>query len=169
MSPGVVSVSNFESELTLHAKRGIVKLAFSTIFLEKRVFLQMNPNIDILYTVENHFLPWLIIRDRYLKLWFRLVRIDCQSSANLHRKACQQIRPLSSWMETTIVMNTMAPKITVKNDCWLVSELPHHHGSSRTLSTTNDSVSQQNGLAPAPSACSGLQRPARACRQCSIA
>ena len=83
-------VPDFESQLALHEKRGTFKLAFSIVFLEKRDFLQMNPNIGILYTVENHFLSLLKIRNRYLKTRLRLARINCQSFANLYENVFHQ-------------------------------------------------------------------------------
>ena len=43
-------------------------------YLEKRDFLQMTPNISILYTVENNFSPWVWIRDHYLKIRFHLAQ-----------------------------------------------------------------------------------------------
>ena len=52
---GVVSNLDFQSWLVLHAKRGIV--VFSTVFLEKRKFLQRALNIGKLYTIGNHFSP----------------------------------------------------------------------------------------------------------------
>ena len=53
-------------------------------------FLQTNPNIDILYIVGNHFSPWLKMQNRYLKIWLRLARINCQSFTILNGKVCQQ-------------------------------------------------------------------------------
>ena len=54
MSPRVVSDLDFKSWLVLHVKQDKTKLQF-TDCIEKRDFLQMTPNIDILYTVGNHF------------------------------------------------------------------------------------------------------------------
>ena len=84
---GVVLDFDFEFRLALHAKQGTIKLA---IFLVKREFLQMIPNINILYTVENHFLLRLIMRDRYLKIRLYLARINCQSFVNLYENMCHQ-------------------------------------------------------------------------------
>ena len=52
---GVVSVLDFESQLALQAKGGNVKLTFLTVSLEKCDFFQTTLNIDIFYTIGNHF------------------------------------------------------------------------------------------------------------------
>ena len=84
MSLGVVSIPNFESWLVLHTKWCKLKLAISTDCLKKHDFSQMTSNIDILYTVKNHFSSWIWIQDRYLKIRLRLARINCQSFVILH-------------------------------------------------------------------------------------
>ena len=61
-----------------------------TDYLKKCDFLQMNPNIDILYIVGNYFLQRVWIRDRYLKRRFCLAQINCQSLANLYWNVCRQ-------------------------------------------------------------------------------
>ena len=48
-------VPEFEFWLALHVKRCNVKLAFLTVSLEKRDFLQMTSKIDILYAVGKNF------------------------------------------------------------------------------------------------------------------
>ena len=55
MSSKVVSDSDFESRLALHAKQGKLKLTFFIFFLEKCEFLQMTPNIGKLYIIGKHF------------------------------------------------------------------------------------------------------------------
>ena len=60
--------------------------------LEKLDFFQKNPNIGILYTVGNHFLSWLTIQDRYLKIRLRLAQTNYQSFVNLYRNTCRQSR-----------------------------------------------------------------------------
>ena len=82
-------VSDSESYLVLHAKRNKVKLTFLTVRLEKREFLQMTPNIDILSTVGKYFSPQIRIWDRYLKMKLYLARIHWQSLSFLHANACQ--------------------------------------------------------------------------------
>ena len=84
--------SQFRVQVSPHAKRCMIKLTFFIVFLEKREFLQMTQNIDILYTVENYFLPRLTVQDRYLKIRLCLARINCQSFADLYGKACQRSR-----------------------------------------------------------------------------
>ena len=84
MSPGVVSILIFKSQITLHAKQGTIKLAFFTVFLKKREFLQMTPNIGILNTIGNYFSPRVWIRDRYLKIMLRLAQINSQNFVILH-------------------------------------------------------------------------------------
>ena len=65
---------------------------FYSFSQKKWHFLQTNPNIGILYTIGNHFSPWLTIRDRYLKIWLRLARINYQSFVNLYGIMCHQPR-----------------------------------------------------------------------------
>ena len=72
--------------------------------LVKRDFTQATPNISILYTVGNHFSPWLTMWDSYLKTRSRLVRLHCQSFDSLSRKACFEFRPLSSRTNGTIMI-----------------------------------------------------------------
>ena len=73
----------------MHVKRGKVKLTIH-ILSQKMWLLQTNSNISILYTIGNHFLPWLRIRirDRYLKMMLNLTHINYQSFTILHGKAC---------------------------------------------------------------------------------
>ena len=80
-----------------------LKTSIFTILLEKCNFEQTTPNIDILYIVGNHFSPWLIIWDSYLKIRSHLDRLHYQSFDNLSRKVCFEIRPLLSQTEGTVM------------------------------------------------------------------
>ena len=53
----MVLVHDFEFQLALHVKRNKVKLAFLTVILKKREFLQTTSNIGILYTIRKHVSP----------------------------------------------------------------------------------------------------------------
>ena len=114
MSLGIISVLDFESWLTLYAKRGTIKLAFSRIFLEKYDFLQNTPNIGILYTIGNHFSSRLWIRDLYLKIRLCLAQIQWQSFAISHGKACRQSghfrRDRGYHLEEQVEMSTLASR-----------------------------------------------------------
>ena len=76
----VVSDPDCESQLTLHANWGKVKLAFFTVSLEKCDFLQTTPNICNIYTNSKISKSPLIFR------WFR-VEIRC----------CLAEKPRPSW------------------------------------------------------------------------
>ena len=88
MNPRVVSIPNFESQFSLHAKRSKIKITFMTVSLKKHDVLQTAPNIDILYIVRKYFSPRVWNWDHYFKISLRLARINCQSFVILHRKVC---------------------------------------------------------------------------------
>ena len=90
MSPRVVSIPNFKSQLALHAKRGNIKNDILQTVSKSVTLLQTTPNICILYIVGNHFSPWLTIQDHYLKIRLHLIRINYQSFVNLYGNACLQ-------------------------------------------------------------------------------
>ena len=64
----------------------------------------MTPNIGILYTVGNDFLPQLIKQDSYLKMRPRLVHLHCQSFDNLSRKTYFEIWPFSAQTKVSITI-----------------------------------------------------------------
>ena len=81
----------------------------------KCYFLQTTSNIAKLYTVGNHFLSWVWIWDRYVKIRLSLIRINLDSLC-LHRNTCQQSGHFRRKMRTPLWRGDCANHETAFDD-----------------------------------------------------
>ena len=84
---GVISDFDFESRLSLDAKRCKLKLTVSTVCLKKCNILQTKPNIGNIYIKLKNFSPRVWIRDRYLKIRPHLEYIKVWSFVCMRKRA----------------------------------------------------------------------------------
>ena len=132
--------------------------------------LQTTSNIEILYTIGNYFSSWLRIWDHYFKIRLGLSWINVKVSPFYTEIYAIDLGTFvvngGYHLKEQVVLNTMTPRIAVKNGHWPAFEYHIRRGPSCASTVANGSISQQNELAPAPLVCSSLQALAYAHQWC---